>query len=45
MGATNLWGDQSKKNPLGISARNVVHGSLRDLGREVSSSGHWSHEL
>ncbi|CDW78589.1 short chain dehydrogenase reductase family protein [Stylonychia lemnae] len=45
MGATNLWGNASKSNLLGISANSVVYGSLRDLGREVNTSGHWNHEV
>lgn len=45
MASTNLWQDQSKRNPLGITAKSVVTAGLRDLGYETESSGHWNHDL
>ena len=46
MGATNLLKEKSKKNMLGITAKSVVSGSLRDLGHGgFESSGHWNHDV
>ncbi len=44
MGATNLWEEKSKKNFLGVSAQAVVSASLRDLGKNIMSVGHWNHD-
>ena len=46
MAATNLWQETSKNNMLGITAKSVVSGSLRDLGQGgFVSSGHWNHDV
>ncbi|CDW80016.1 short chain dehydrogenase reductase family protein [Stylonychia lemnae] len=45
MAQTNLCGEISQSNLLGLSAVSVVYGSIRDLGYEAQTSGHWSHEV